>query len=290
VSARHIALYAFAAMLAVDCAVGADEGDASRDVVRADVTDVDGSDAPIEAAADVPLDAGPPADALPQHAVMFFATNACPAGWMPFEMARGRYVMPTFRAGSTGTRGAVLASGEDRTHGHTASVAFDLASVSFAGASGSSGPAAAMLVTLDLAIDAASATVPYVQLLACEKTGPTATHAVPVPRGMLIYVYSATCPSGFTQPLDPQGRVPIGLPPGAPNGATWGGAPVSTGDPIRHQHAVGASFTTAPHGVALASGCCADGFARDGTYSASTTTDLEEVDLPRLQLLQCQKD
>lgn len=271
-----------------ECAVG-EEGIDASDAMRIDATDA--PDIAIDTGADIAVDAGPVGDALPAHAVMFFSTNACPRGWSSFALAAGRFAMPTFRAQTQGTRGMPLAPGEDRTHAHTASVPFTVAAVSFAGAGGgNNGIGAATSVSVPLALGAASTGVPYVQLLACEKNDAAVAHAVPLPAGMRMFVNASTCPTGFTQPLESQGRMPIGLPAGGMNGATWGGAPVGSSDSIRHHHVTNAALMTHPFGIALASGCCGNGYARNDSYTATATSDLVDADLPTVHLLECEKN
>ena len=57
-----------------------------------------------------------------------------------------------------------------------------------------------------------------------------------------------------------------------------------------HTHGANVAVTTTPHGIALASGCCGSGYARDGMYTATATTGAAEAEVPTLTLLQCMKD
>lgn len=249
-------------------------------------SDVDpGGDA---GASDATVPASGP-DALPTGAISYFRSAACPAGWAPYEPARGRFVVATIGASTTGAlTGAPLASGEDRTHVHGFSLSFELKSHSFVTASGAGngGVARASSVAVSGSTGPASTGLPYVQLLVCKKTAAPAPR--PLPAGLQAFFESATCPAGWTQTEESQGRFVVGLPKGAPADQTFGGAPLS-GAPRAHAHGADAVLTTSPHGLTVFSGCCADGFARNGAYTASFVTEPSAVDLPTIELLSCTK-
>jgi hypothetical protein len=50
-----------------------------------------------------------------------------------------------------------------------------------------------------------------------------------------------------------------------------------------------ANLATTPHGIALASGCCGDGYARNDSYSTIEDTAATEASPPYLELLLCEK-
>lgn len=266
--------------------------DASIDVVDARAADA-ARDITESVEAPAPPDAGPLGDSLPTGAVMFFTGASCPGGWSPFDDAAGRAIAATTGdSGAGATRGAPLTDGEDRAHTHDLTARFTLPAVSYVGIVGpaNNGVGAAGDVVLRGATGAASSGLPYVQLLVCRKDASATPGSITLPRGMTVFFAASRCPSGFSQPADTQGRVLVGLPAGGTQGATFGGAPIVPGDPTTHAHDASLTLTTTPHGIALASGCCGGGFARDGTVTATATTDRAEPAVPTVLLLHCQKD
>jgi hypothetical protein len=235
----------------------------------------------------------PPApDSLPAGAISFFNAAACPASWTPFAEGKGRFLVPTIGADPPlKTAGEPLKDGEDRQHDHAVTAEAELTAVSFAGIAGEANHGVAGQQTAAIAAPAAkvSSGLPYVQLLACKKLGAPRAGAEPLPKGLLMFWNGATCPEGFSQPIATQGRMLVGLPKAAPPGLSFGGTSLKSAEVRKHGHEVGGSFTTSPHGIALASGCCADGYAKNGQYEYAGSTDEVGAGLPTVQLLQCQK-
>ena len=253
--------------------------------------------ATVDAAADVmdasvAPDAGPLADGMPTDAVMFFTGIACPRGWTAYAAGNGRVALPAAAPSLVGvTRGVPLADGEDRAHTHTLSGSFTTEGVSYVGivGGGNGGLTGAGAVDFMATTAPAAAGIPYVQLLVCRKTD-TARVGAALPRGMLVNFASERCPSGFSRPDAPQGHLPVGLPMGGLQGARFGASPPASPEERPHQHDVMPSLVTTPHGIALASGCCGSGYAREGTYRATVRTSATESAMPSIQLLMCQKD
>lgn len=245
---------------------------------------------------DVPAvqrDAAPIPDSIPTESVMFFQGTTCPSGWEAYRDGAGRAVAVAANPALNGYRlGTQLADREERGHAHGFGGAFTLDGVSYVGVvgGGNSGTSAAGEVRFRAQTSMASAGLPYVQLLVCRKTGPTIPRAQPLPSGMMIFFSGARCPAGYTQPVGTRGRVLVGLPPGGANGAVFGAAPLGADNPAQHTHPTTTELATAGHGIALASGCCGSGYARNGTYQAMGRTDANEPGMPTIQLLQCQKD
>jgi hypothetical protein len=236
-------------------------------------------------------DAGPGGaaggDALPTGAISYFRGATCPTGWSPYEPARGRFVVATIGAVPTGTTsGDALTSGEDRKHQHAFSLTFALKDQSFLAASGGSngGIASKSAVTISGSTEPSSTGLPYVQLLVCRKSGKPSNGALP--RGMQVFFESTTCPEGFAQTETTQGRFVVGLPKGAPPDQTFGRAAGATG---AHVHGATAVLSTKPHGITLFSGCCADGYAQNDTYTATGDTSESNAGLPKIELLSCTK-
>jgi|GEM_PF-1367617 len=288
-----------AAEVADDLAEVAAEDSPLDDVAAApdaDVTAAPDADAALDAPADamdasVPPDAGPLADGLPVDAVMYFTGTACPRGWAPYMEAVGRVAVPTASATLLGVqRGAPLADGEDRAHGHTIAGSFTVPSVTYAGIAGCCNNGVGAAATLPFMAPAreASSGLPYVQLLVCRKTGPT--RATLLPAGMMVYFAAARCPAGFSRTEEPQAHLPVATPAGGLAGARFGVTPPGAGETRLHRHDVTPTLTTASQGIALAGGCCAGGYAAHGEYRGMWTTSEAESGPPTIQLLMCQKD
>ena len=231
-------------------------------------------------------------DAMPQNAVSFFQAKACPSQWAPYDTGVGRVLVPA-AAGTAGgvPHGTPLAGGEDRTHTHALALSFTLGTVKYVGAAGGGnhGVAAAGTLGLMATSDPASTGLPYVQMLACKKLYAAVPGKAPLPAGMELFFDAPACPSGWKAPAATQGRFLVGLPSGAPADQTFGGPPVTSITAPSHTHGATGTLATTSHGIALASGCCADGYGANGTYMATATTDATEAGLPYLELLACEK-
>ena len=241
-------------------------------------------------AATPPPDVAPGArDPLPTGAISYFLATGCPTGWASYDAAAGRTIVPQ-TSDATVTAGAPLAINEQRTHHHGAQVGVDLSSTSFAGIAGAAntGVASAGHVAGAITTDDGDAQLPYVQLLVCKKTAPPSNGIVP--NGMLAF-FETVCPAGWTDaPASVDGRMLVGLPAGGAPGATFGGAPLASGEVRAHAHAITGTVSLPSHGIALASGCCAGGFASAGDVAiAATTSAAAAADVPYVQLRACAK-
>jgi len=241
-------------------------------------------------------DAAPTGDALPASAVSFFQGGSCPTGWVPYTVADGRFLLPTVATATAGlTWGSPLDAGEDRTHTHNLTATFTLGSTSYVGLSGGNdGVTSQGAVTMTTTSDPASTGLPYVQLLVCRKNAAAVPRPTPLPSGLQMFFDMASCPEGWKQTAATQGRFIVGLPQGAPQDVTFGGAPISSSidggvDVRTHAHGNTATLTTTSHGIALASGCCANGYGANGAYMATMDTEQDETALPYLELLSCEK-
>ena len=56
---------------------------------------------------------------------------------------------------------------------------------------------------------------------------------------------------------------------------------------VSHDHPIAASFSTNDCEVGLASGCCGSGYVGDGTYSFSTTSADNDINIPYLSMPLC---
>jgi len=177
-----------------------------------------------------------------------------------------------------------LASGEDRRHVHTASGTVAIGAESFAGIAGCcNGLAATGTVAVTGTTSEASLRLPYLQLLACEKVAEPRGRP---PRGVFAFADGA-CAEGWSASAEGERRLVVGLPPGGATGATFGGADGAF--ETRHTHTVSGAFALASHGIALASGCCAGGFAssRAPAVSLVTSAPTSPVIFPWRAELQC---
>jgi hypothetical protein len=256
-----------------------------------------GDDA-VPGALDAGVDAGPAdaaprplGDGLPQGAVSFFRATACPPGWAVYSDGAHRTIVPS--PDDVGlTRGLPLSSGAPLpTHGHAGAASVELPDVSYVGAGGggNGGVAPAGATGFGVAIQPASPDLPYLQLLVCRKTDAPDKRVPPAPPGLLTFFVTPTCPPGWTA-ADDERRFLVGLPEGGTPGATFGGAPLGSGEQRGHGHTLAGQVTTQSHGIALASGCCAGGYAQNGTHAFAGTGEAGEAVLPYVQLRLCRKD
>lgn len=231
----------------------------------------------------------PVGDAAPVDAVSFFGGTACPMGWDAYAAADGRLLLPAMDPATAGAaHGTPLASGEDRTHTHPIDTVFALKSFDFIDVGGpNDGVASASAAAFKATTEPATAGLPYVQLLVCKKTAPPIAGTIPA--GMHLFFEGASCPAGWAQAQGTAGRFIVGLPQGAPPDEPFGGAALASKDTPTHGHAFSATLQTMPHGLAVVSGCCNDGFAENQSYTTVDITQGAEPALPYLELLQCQK-
>jgi hypothetical protein len=236
--------------------------------------------------------ARPPGDSLPRDAVSFFRRDTCPVGWVPLGTAVGRFLVPTLGSVGGGTfAGTPLASGEDRQHSHTFQASVTPRTTSFAGLSGSNtNIAQAGAVAIDGTMQPASSGLPYVQLLACQKSTEPLRDLPPPPSGMMVFfANTTTCPSGWAQAAVTQGRMLVGLPNQGGAGLPFGGNALGSLEQRSHTHPVNGTLATVSYGIALAGDSGTD-FAAHGSYTFSVTSSSTPADLPYLQLLHCQKN
>ena len=242
---------------------------------------------------DAGADAAPPGgDSLPTGAISLFNRRSCPNGWEPLQLGAGRTLVPTQGDSPPGNMaGQPLSDGEERTHGHPMPATLNLPSVNYAGVVGEAnhGVARAGSVSMMVKGTPTGAGLPYVQLLVCQKQAAPDPSQRPAPLGTLMFFQSAACPAGWGRAGSTQGRILIGLPEGGTAGQPFGGKPLAAAERRTHHHAFSGMVKTSSHGIALASGGAAGGYAKDGTLPYQGTTDEQDSELPYLQLLQCQK-
>lgn len=238
-------------------------------------------------------------DPYPQNTIAFFNAAACPGGWSPYADAVGRTIIPVTVADGVGQQVlAPLASGANPTHTHAFSSSIEVKRVSYVGATGGGNENLAHAGKKDFSgtTDRESVNVPYVQLMVCVKT-----EAVPgagaVPGGATAFFRELSCPTGWANIPATNGRFLLGLPQNGAVQAQFGGHPLQPQENREHSHQFTGSVKTNSHGIAGSSGCCAEGYAKNGTYEYnrpdsagnSRATGPGKADLPYIQLLQCRK-
>jgi hypothetical protein len=232
-------------------------------------------------------------DGMPRGTIAWFDARRCPDGWETHSAAVGRTLVPfgaealaaALGEGGAGIEGGeVLASGADPKHQHTASSTVTIGAESFVGIAGCcNGLAAAGTVAIAGTSSDASLGLPYLQLLACKKVSDPLGRP---PRGVFAFA-EGSCAEGWSASAEGERRLVVGAPEGAASGATFGGAAGMFEG--RHDHAVAGAFALASHGIALASGCCAGGFAsaRAAQVALVTSAPTSSVVFPWRGELQC---
>lgn len=255
-----------------------------------------GADGPADLAAESPTTppdfAAAAGDSVPASAVAFFQRKDCPVGWEKLGMAAGRTLVPTAGADPVDVSvGTPLQDAEERGHGHTVAANINLSTVGYAGIAGEANHGLARGGSNPLAgmASKSSAALPYVQLLICHKTAEPDPRLRPLPAGTLVFFRQKECPTGFVQAGASQGRFIVGLPERATPGQKFGGNPLKSGENRGHRHSFSGSVTTVSHGIALANGGSASGYAKNDTHPYQVETTDESVGFPFLQLRQCQK-
>lgn len=231
-------------------------------------------------------------DAMPKSSVAFFNLKECPSGWQPFAQADGRLVASLMPGGNNGSIvGRALSDKENRTHNHTFSTTIKTDSTNYVLISGccNKNTSESGKYPVSGTTDNASSGLPYVQLLACQKTD-SAVGTTPVDSHLLTYSSNQTCPEGYSQPKLTLGRFLIGLPTNGAAGISFGGDPLQPQVESQHSHPYSGTVKLKSTTVAGAKGCCAGGYAAAKTYSYNGITAAQSVGLPYIQLLQCEKN
>lgn len=228
-------------------------------------------------------------DPFPVGVTAWFDRASCPPGWQVVDALAGRSAVGAAPDGAGVAVGVALASGEDRRHTHRFAGTATAAETSFVGiVGGGNGLAQAGEVALVAVDEGASAGLPFVQLLPCEKVGEVSPGGLP--RGVLVMA-AASCPVGEAA-TTAYGRLVVGMPEGGSPGASFGrsvaaGASASP-EAAPHLHMLSGVMPTPSHGVALASGCCGGGYASSSGLAVAATSELGGVDFPTLGVVMCE--
>ena len=258
-------------------------------------------------------------DPYPMGALAFFDSATCPVGndtnspdWQAAPLGQddlGYFVVPFFDPPASTLAALVgtgMAPGEDRAHNHAFASSIKLTAVEYVGLWEKGGRTVATSgtknfsnynVPTDLGL-------PYLTLQLCQRATFTMNENPPpnVPKYVVSFFTTQTCPTGWKMTQTTTGRYLVGLPAGGTPGASFGGIGGLPLDPsesaptpvVAHDHTFSGQVKTGSKGVELASGCCADGAGGAGTYDYSGTTDpsptttSHSANLPYLGVIQCQ--
>ena len=233
---------AVAATVSASCASGNAGDDDSVDASLPPDPEVDAGQDP---------EPEPTRDSIPVGAVSWFHRAACPIGWRNFDAALGRTLMasPDGTDRGTASEGTPLRPREQRGHQHTITGMLTTSATSFVGVAGSGNGnlAGASSQPLDASGNLIDNGLPYLQLLACEKTA--APLARQLPRGTLLF-FPDDCPSGWSRAPDTRGRFLVGLPNGGAPG-TFGGRSLGPGERRLHGHDLVGTVATQSYGICL---------------------------------------
>ena len=232
---------------------------------------------------------------VPFGTIAYFdpTVTACPSGWGNFAEADGRFLIGGYEAsGAVVSKAPPISYGSDASqHDHNFNIVTTLNDVSYAGIGGCCDSALTNSGTYNVSTtsDEDSANIPYVQLLTCISQAETFNSSVP---SDALLFNSIGCPTGWEPNLEVAGRFIVSAASGAVPGATFGGdslPPLWNGPAGNHTHTFTSCFTPDSCAVALASGCCASGYAGDQQYCYSGITQVTDINLPYLSLPLCQQ-
>ena len=234
---------------------------------------------------------------FPNGSIMFFNTEACPAGWSPYDDADGRLILSTPNGGTVGeTVGTALSSGEDRVHSHSFASSISVDEFSLIAAGGANqNHAASGTYNVGGTTGSTSAGLPYIQQLVCQADdrefypGFTDAGREVVMPGTLAFFESETCPSFWERVDHYKGRFMLSLMPDGEFQSVAGGDPLSPGEDRTHTHGFSGSVSIPELAVAAGTGCCRGGMGKKGTYNYSGTTATSSSGVPYVSLLGCEK-
>jgi hypothetical protein len=207
-------------------------------------------------------------DSLPSGAVAFFnlpqgasASSTCPTNWQTINGIDGRFILPSPSSTPPPAPGALGGAApwtnyQAPTHTHTLSASTNVASTDFLPGRGLNHDLAkpgAQPVSGTLAANT-SPIVPFVVLLACEKTQLPLSGA-PTP-GMSVYLGSPQCLNGWAYTPTAPGRFIVSIGDAGTFGWTNGAASYTSvgGASSTHTHTVSGSATVSNHDTDLAHG------------------------------------
>jgi len=203
------------------------------------------------------------------------------SGWATITTTDGRSIIPGYTTGTFASTTSPLKSLEDRPHSHTFQASFTTQDQSYAGVAGCCDKKLAEYQTYPISdvTSSVSSGLPYVQLLTCISQAPTFN--VGLPSSAYIFT-SVSCPPGYVISEVLAGRYLVSLPNSGVPGAVFGGPSLPQGSTIgnNHTHPFNSYFTTNSCEVGLASGCCGDGYVKNGQYVSEGITGSTDAHFP----------
>ncbi|MBI1358405.1 MAG: hypothetical protein GC160_29060 [Acidobacteria bacterium] len=235
---------------------------------------------------------GRAADPAPVGAIAYFS-EACPEGWMAYDAANGRALVPSPLEGLGRPVGEALAEGAEATHGHKAYATFRLSgtTVAWRSAYGSRTTAADRPFTEISgrgSADVQPSGLPLAKMNVCQKVEAPAGAA---PAGMLFFFNDSSCPDGWSAFREANGRVLTGAMP-AESVGPFGSQPLAVDEDRRHDHTLGGTVDYFPWTFTIWARClnCNWQYALAKIYRFNGKTEESSSGLPYLQLQACSKD
>jgi hypothetical protein len=238
-------------------------------------------------------------DPLPAGSVALFNRTDCPEGWVVFNEAVGRLMLPppTTTGKTPEPTGQALSDLEKRTHTHNLTLSLIVGGHSLAattggsnhrgnpGTYGTSTPAVTAAVWNEL---------PYIQYLVCVKTAAPVGGLETVPRNFLMYFHNQPgqtgCPPEFdADPGIRGGRFPVAVPMHGTVDSPFGGPTMDEfGGENQHSHTASGKVLLSPKSISIASGS-GPSYAAWGERDFSGTANANIVGMPYIFLPQCRK-
>lgn len=243
---------------------------------------------------------------MEKEMVAFFNQQSCPVDWEPYNKLNGRYILPAPDDTETGEFNKAFGSGKQE-HGHAITIAPDgLNTVKVnindigmeASEKGILGVARNGWAKNASPIEDISArnygndnseTIPHVELLPCIKTKQRG-NIKDLPGDMMAFMTAENCPNGWSEKSSSHGRYLVGLTkqPHAKSGTTFGSAlPLRSGEIRQHDHTVNYVFNWPHRGFVGFTGSSNNGFAADGNYDITGTTNKSTLNMPYVQIRHC---
>jgi uncharacterized protein (TIGR03437 family) len=231
---------------------------------------------------------------MPVGSIAFYDSSGCPEGWSPYAPGRGRAILPAGPGFTLGAQiGMPLAPGDSPSHSHPFEILVRLPSQDYEriGTPGKfflDGGNARATGTTELA----SANIPILKLILCQKTSAPADGQVPV--GLTAFFDQAPCPQGWSQSKTTTGRFLVGLPADAERAEFGSKSPLADLEDRGHGHNLGGRLHLRGESIHRTCQYCGVndiyGVANNGDTSFDGEASSTSSGLPFIQLLQCEKE
>lgn len=233
-------------------------------------------------------------DTLPYGAIAYFNATACPTNWVHSTEADGRFVLPAGVGAKPGyATEAWWYVGKRYLHQHTLNSSFGTVNEMFVSAFlGDHGPFVDPSRRYDLSGETplgGDNFLPYVSLLACEKTMYGTSEDIPP--GLVMSFNAANCPDDWGLTIGANGRFFVGIGGNGTQGAVFGSNPIGPRRfTVSHKHLFSGegksvSLPSAPWTGTIGPGYL---FAIAATFYAGTSNSVD-TPLPVLVINSCTK-